>query len=160
MAPITCPYCDTTIANDRLTFCPNCDKQLPKGADTASVKARVEEDKARKLILAQFPIYTINPFPLGSFKNMGLVSSFVALGTGPIASLMASWTDFFGAESTAYNDKMVEATNACIVKIKNAAYESGANAIIGLQTTFTELTAGHGQVMVAMIGTAIKIQNY
>jgi len=125
-----------------------------KREDIEQAKKQAEEIDAR---ITNLPTYTFNPFSAGSFQYVDMVSAYVVLGTGPVTAILSSWTDFFGSESNAYNKKMIEGTNACIYKLKQAAYNLDANAIIGLQTTFTELTAGHGQIMVAMIGTAVKV---
>ena len=41
-------------------------------------------------------------------------------------------------------------------KIQKNASKINADAIVGVHVSYTELTAGHGMVMVCMSGTAIK----
>lgn len=104
----------------------------------------------------QIPVSTINIYEGGGFTFVGPVSAHVALGTGPISQLLSSVTDFFGEQSESYNKKMEEAESACLLKLKQKTDGMGADAVIGLQTTYTELTHGHGMLLVSMIGTAIK----
>jgi uncharacterized protein YbjQ (UPF0145 family) len=51
---------------------------------------------------------------------------------------------------------MIEAETACLTKLKINAAEMEANAVIGVQTTYTELTLAHGILLVCMSGTAIR----
>lgn len=139
-------------------ICHICIKPYSRKAELLISEKNTQNGKHATAEPPQLPIYTINPYPYGSYEFIGLVSAYVALGTGLVSGLLSSVSDFFGQESGAYNEKMTQATAACIIKLRRSALDMGANAVIGLQTTFTELTAGHGQIMVAMIGTAVKTQ--
>lgn len=102
-------------------------------------------------------IYTFNPFALrNDYTNLGLITSHVALGTGPFAGILSSIEDLAGEQSDIYDRKMQKATQACLDKLKIKAASVGADAAIGVQVSYTELTAGHGMVMVCMSGTAVK----
>lgn len=108
---------------------------------------------ARKLIVS-----TIVPDDVTKYKVLGVATAHVALGTGPISQLFSSVTDFFGSESNAYNQKIQEAETACMQKLRQRAIEMKANAVVGLAISYTELTRGHGMLMVNMSGTAIKYE--
>lgn len=102
-------------------------------------------------------IFTFNPFTTGAdYVNLGLVTAHVALGTGLFTEFVSSFNDLFGEQSSVYDDKMREATQACLNKLKLSAANMGASAVIGVQITYNELTAGHGMIMVCMAGTAIN----
>jgi len=140
-----------------LYICQNCGSILPPGATSCTDPNCGKEEKPT------VQLFTFNPYgnglETGAYENLGLVSAYMALGTGPASKFLSSLTDFFGSESKAYNEKMTEATDACIWSLKTNAYKMGADAVIGVHTTFTELTAAHGQILVCMIGTAVK-KNY
>lgn len=102
------------------------------------------------------PIYTFNPFPQPDYMNLGIVTAHVALGTGPLTALLSSLKDVQGIESPEYNAKMEQASQSCLNKLKIKAGELGASSVIGVQVSFTELTAGHGMLMVCMSGTAVR----
>lgn len=101
-------------------------------------------------------VYRFNPVTCDSYINVGLVSAHVALGTGPLSQILSGVTDFFGQQSETYSNKMQEAEEACLTALKYNAYKKNASAIIGVQATYTELTKGSGQILVCMIGTAVK----
>ena len=89
---------------------------------------------------------------------VGFVSAHMALGTGPISEFFSSLTDFFGEESYTYGDKIAEAEATCVHRLRRNALSMGADAIVGVQTTYTELSAGHGMLLVCMAGTAVKFK--
>jgi uncharacterized protein YbjQ (UPF0145 family) len=152
-----CPKCGAGFKADIL-LCPGCGCGLIAGEDYA--KAYIAQDAKPRPQPPDIPLFTFNPFgngiETGAYKNLGLVSAYMALGVGPLTKVFSGWSNDFGVESKAYNEKMTAATDACILKMKTAAHEMGADTVIGVHTTFTELTAGHGQILVCMIGTAVK----
>ena len=134
---------------------PICHKCLVTHSD--ELKALAEQrDLAIQEVRKNMVVCTINPYPPNTYEILGIISGHVALGTGPISELLSSWTDFFGAQSETYNAKMREAEAACLQKLTDSALEMGANAVVGINTTYAELTRGHGMLLVCMNGTAIK----
>ena len=149
-----CPKCGVGFKAG-VSACPSCSCDLISEEDyKPAIEKRLQS--ANRAV----QLFTFNPYgnglETGAYENLGLVSAYMALGTGPISQLLSSWTDFFGEESKTYNEKMTSATDACIFRIKKMAHEMEADSVIGVQTTFTELTAAHGQILVCMIGTAVK----
>jgi uncharacterized protein YbjQ (UPF0145 family) len=115
-----------------------------------------EEENIVKNIVDKIIVCTILPYSYNEYEIIGIVSAYIALGTGPFNQILSSVTDFFGVQSESYNAKMTEAESACITKLKMKAAKSGATAVVGVQTTFTELTHGHGILLLSMSGTAIR----
>jgi uncharacterized protein YbjQ (UPF0145 family) len=101
-------------------------------------------------------VFTFNPYNEGAYKNLGLASGYVTLGTGPISSLALAASDFLGQDSQSYNNKMLEAQKACLRKLKENAHQKGATAVIGLLVSVSELTHGHGAILFSMLGTAVS----
>ena len=116
-----------------------------------------EEERLAELTLhASISLATFNPYPQKDYENLGVVSAHIALGTGILTTLFSNATDIMGKQSQTYNKKMREAEEACTFMLKKNALAIGATEVIGLHTTYTELTMGHGQLLVCMSGTAIK----
>ncbi|MDL2315656.1 YbjQ family protein [Desulfovibrio sp. OttesenSCG-928-A18] len=125
-----------------------------KAGEMAPDEAKVAEEYKQDAV-PSVNVYTICPQYV-DFAYIGIVSSHVALGTGLISHALSSLTDFFGQESSTYSDKLQAAEGACLAKLKIRAHEMGADMVIGMQTTYTELTSGHGMLLVCMAGTAVK----
>lgn len=128
-----------------------------------SVKYKEEAKKAAEVentrITESIPligVFTYPPEHGKNFEGLGTVTAHVILGTGPLAALKSSVSDLFGEESSVYDEKMQQATNACMDKFKLNAAKMGATAIYGTQISYSELTAGHGMIMVCMTGTAVR----
>lgn len=119
-------------------------------------KEKPGETSQAPTFIPDISIYTFNPYKENTYQNVGLASAHVALGTGLISQIASSWTDFLGAQSETYSKKMTEAEGACLAKLKIRAHTMGADAVIGMHTTYTELTSGRGMLMVCMTGTAVK----
>lgn len=102
------------------------------------------------------PVLTVSCISDESYEYIGFVSAHVALGTGPFSQIFSWFSDLFGRKSETYNVKVKAAEKACLLEIRNNASSLGAHMIVGLTTTYTELTRGSGQILVCMTGTAVK----
>ena len=89
-------------------------------------------------------------------KYIGFYSGECALGTGFLSSLDAGIADFFGSNSSIYEEKLLKAKSAAISELKKLAAEHGANAIIGIDVDYTTFSADIMGVIAN--GTAVKIE--
>jgi uncharacterized protein YbjQ (UPF0145 family) len=145
-------------------LCVGCFSQILTQAEARYGEDFVYEEEPSVEFLAKLreeinkvTVFTFNPFnEEGAYKNLGLVSGFATIGTGLLTSLVSSITDFLGGDSDIYNDKMKEAEALCLYKLKTRAHALGASSVIALSVSFTELTVGHGMLMIGMIGTAVS----
>lgn len=127
-------------------------KKIEEG-DSAPIEPIYYEDVESKI--AHITTTTLPVIPEG-YTQIGIVTSHVALGTGPISKNVSAVTDFFGKQSETYSKKMIEAECACHIKLKRNALEMGADGVVNVNITYTELTEGHGMLLVCMVGTAVK----
>jgi uncharacterized protein YbjQ (UPF0145 family) len=145
-------------------LCVGCFGQYLTQAETRYGEGFVyEEDPSEEFLrllnarIDQINVYTFNPYnEEGAYKNLGLVSGYATLGTGFLTAMVSTINDFLGEDSEIYNDKMKQAESLCLLKLKTQAHALGATAVIALSTSFTELTVGHGMLMIGMFGTAVS----
>ncbi len=90
---------------------------------------------------------------------VGIVSGHSVIGTGPLSTLASAFTDFFGKESLAYQEKIRDAESKAILMAKMQAVEMGASLISGMSVSVSEAVSGHGMIMVTCVGTAVKAKN-
>ena len=90
---------------------------------------------------------------------VGIVSGHSVIGTGPLSTLASAFTDFFGKESLAYQEKSRDAESKAILMAKMQAVEMGASLISGMSVSVSEAVSGHGMIMVTCVGTAVKAKN-
>jgi uncharacterized protein YbjQ (UPF0145 family) len=112
-----------------------------------------EKDKANR-----FLITTTATLQGKSIKKYyGIVTSFVALGTGLLSDLNSTLADFTGSRSNGYQKKLDEATNLLINELvkKTAHRNEEINALIGLKLDYTSMA---GSNMMLVCGTATAVQ--
>ena len=97
----------------------------------------------------------VSPSPVpADGKDLGIVTGYCILGTGPFSALFSSITDIFGAESNSYLKKAKSAEEAAMTMMKIDAIRKGADAIFCAKISLTEATSGNGMIMVSAQGAA------
>ncbi len=88
------------------------------------------------------------------------VSAHIVAGTNLFSDFLAGLTDVFGGRSHTYQKQLTSLYNEATERLKVAAFEIGANCIIGLQIDMNEISGrGKQMFMLTAIGTAAIIDN-
>lgn len=98
---------------------------------------------------------TPSPIPPG-FQDLGLVTGYCIMGTGPISAIASSFTDFFGEKSNAYLEKVKLAETDALNMLKVEALKKRADAVYNVRVNLAEATSGHGMIMVSVSGAAVN----
>jgi uncharacterized protein YbjQ (UPF0145 family) len=131
---------------------------IEKAKDRVSAEKSLREQELRKG-LSKLPVATIHIPPKWDFEILGIVTGQSVTGTGVFAELFSEFTDFFGAQSETYNNKLRQGELLCLSQIKTKTLELGGNAIVGVDIDYSEVGGGKGMLMVCMAGTAINLKN-
>lgn len=94
-------------------------------------------------------------YPSGT-QDLGLITGYCIMGTGPISAIASSITDVFGVKSNAYLEKVRLAETAALNMLKVEALKKEADAVYNVRINLTEATSGHGMLMVSASGSAVK----
>lgn len=87
------------------------------------------------------------------------VSAHVVAGTNLFNDFLGSLTDIFGGRSQTYQKQLASLYDEAIERIKYAAYEIGANCVVGLKIDMDEISGkGKSMFMLTAVGTAIIIE--
>ena len=89
-------------------------------------------------------------------RYIGFFSGECALGTGFLSSVNAGLADFLGSNSSMYEQKLSKAKSMALSELKELARGNGANAIIGLDVSYTAFSAD--VIGVIAKGTAVRIE--
>lgn len=89
-------------------------------------------------------------------KYFGVISHEVVLGTGFFSELNAIVADSFGTTSSGYSGKLSKAKRMALDKVKQSAFNIGANALIGVD--FDINTIGNNMVIASVDATAVLIE--
>ncbi len=84
------------------------------------------------------------------------VSAHIVAGTNLFSDFFASLSDVFGGRSQTYQRELTSLYDEAIERIKYAAYEIGANGIVGLSVDMDEISGkGKSMFMITAVGTAV-----
>lgn len=87
------------------------------------------------------------------------VSAHIVAGTNLFSDFFGGLTDVFGGRSQTYQKQLISLYNEAIERIKFAAYEIGANCIVGLSIDMDEISGkGKSMFMLTAIGTAVILE--
>ena len=140
-------------------YCTKCGIKL---YETYSDTIRNEKDKLNDTIrkrIDSIPIVSTHSPLNWDYAIMGIVTGQSTTGTGIIAEIASSWTDFFGRQSGMYNEKIKQGENLCFAQIRKQTIDLGGNAIIATDIDYSELGSIKGMIMVCATGTAIRLNN-
>ena len=93
-------------------------------------------------------------------KYLKPISAHVVGGTNIFNDFLGELRDVFGGHSKTYQMQMSSLYNDAIESLKKAAYESGANAILGLKVDLNEISGKNKTMyMITAVGTAVVIED-
>jgi uncharacterized protein YbjQ (UPF0145 family) len=93
-------------------------------------------------------------------KYLKPISAHVVGGTKIFNDFLGELRDVFGGHSKTYQIQMSSLYSESIESLKKAAYESGANAILGLKVDLNEISGKNKTMfMITAVGTAVVIED-
>jgi len=92
-------------------------------------------------------------------KYHGVVVGEAILGANFFKDIFASFTNFLGGRSKAYEESLNEARETAIAEMQAKAQSMGANAIIAIDIDYESITnEGGSMLMVTCSGTAVTLE--
>ncbi len=126
-------------------------------------KAKQSEDIANRIIERDVAIevvmLTTESHPdLKITKRVEIVTAECAFGMNIFKDLFAGVRDIVGGRSQAVQQTMRDARRTALYELKKEAFEVGANAVVGVDLDYVELSAAGSMVMLVASGTAVVIE--
>jgi uncharacterized protein YbjQ (UPF0145 family) len=91
-------------------------------------------------------------------EYLGIVSGEAILGANIFRDFFAGLRDIVGGRSAAYEASLREAKEIALQEMTEAAQRLGANAVIGIDLDYENITMGNGSMlMVSASGTAVRL---
>jgi len=92
-------------------------------------------------------------------EYLGLVTGETILGANILRDFMAGIRDVIGGRSALYEQSLREAKDTAIAEMLQAARALGADAVIGVDLDYENISFGQGggMLMVTASGTAVKL---
>ncbi len=93
-------------------------------------------------------------------EYLGIVSGEAILGANIFRDFFAGLRDIVGGRSAAYESSLREAKDIALQEMVEAAEQLGANAVLGIDLDYENITmgGGGGMLMVSASGTAVKLR--
>ncbi len=131
--------------------------ELKKEADE---KNKMLAEKARKAwVTNSHSFMETTGYSFDGYKikeYLGVRSGEVVLGTGFLSEFSAGFSDLFGAKSEAMADKLTQAKDAALARLKESCLKVNANAVIGVDLDISIM--GQNMILACANGTAVRIE--
>jgi uncharacterized protein YbjQ (UPF0145 family) len=92
-------------------------------------------------------------------KRIEIVTAECAFGMNIFKDLFAGVRNVVGGRSEAVQKTMRDSRRTALYELKREAYEVGANAVVGVDLDYVELSSGGSMVMLVASGTAVVIED-
>lgn len=122
-------------------------------------------DERKKLVdeiqknIHVIPITSIHSPQKWDYSVVTLITAQSTTGTGVFSEITSTFTDLFGTQSKAYNNKLKIGEELCKNVLRQQALDLGAHAIVAVDIDYAEVGGERGMLMVCMSGTAIVLHN-
>jgi len=144
---------------EAVAYCSRCGNDLWAQA-FAEIKNKIHELKSGLYIkIDSIPIVTTHTPLNWDYDLLGIITGQSTTGTGVFAEIGSSITDFFGAQSGMYSDKLAKGETLCFNQLRRKAIAMGGNAVIAADIDYAEVGGAKGMLMVCMAGTAVRLKN-
>ncbi|HHV32446.1 putative heavy metal-binding protein [Caproiciproducens sp. LBM24188] len=88
----------------------------------------------------------------------GIVFGEVISGVDFVKDFAAGLSNFFGGRSQTYEEELIQARQNAIGEMTQRAFQTGANAVVGVDVDYEVLGANNGMLMVTASGTAVRYE--
>jgi uncharacterized protein YbjQ (UPF0145 family) len=161
-----CRTCKVKIAFwSEETRCKDCRqkhaKELTEKSNlSAEAKERQEASMIEEAAQVDAIMLTTETAPnLNITKRIEIVTAECAFGMNLFKDLFAGVRNVVGGRSEAVQQTMRDSRRTALYELKREAYEVGANAVVGVDLDYVELSGAGSMVMLVASGTAVIIED-
>jgi uncharacterized protein YbjQ (UPF0145 family) len=147
---------------DGVTVCRACENELAKVA-LEQMRAKEADQQQKAATVSQEVeaiVLTTETAPnLNITKRIEIVTAEVAFGMHIFKDLFAGIRDIVGGRSEAVQATMRDSRRTALYELKKEAHAVGANAVVGIDLDYVELSGAGNMVMLVASGTAVVIES-
>ena len=162
---------------DSKIYCNFCGDRLYKDAiEVKNKKLAIKNKKINNIIeilkhraelinnylnknIKNIPVITTHTPHKWEYTSLELVSGQLVTGTGLVSEIFSDFTDFFGAKSNSFTEKISNSEEKVLNRLRSKAVLLGGNAVIATDIDYGEVGAAKGMLMICAAGTAVKLRN-
>ncbi|MDC1494256.1 heavy metal-binding domain-containing protein [Planktomarina temperata] len=143
--------------------CVGCTKALQDNhgkskEDLEITKTQVAADTQKAAAINSIVLTTETAPNLKITKRIEIVTAECAFGMNIFKDLFAGVRDIVGGRSEAVQKTMRDSRKTALYELKKEAYEVGANAVVGVDLDYVEMSSVGSMVMLVASGTAVVIE--
>lgn len=146
-----CDTCSTSYYHKRL------DEEAPE--QERLQRERALNERQRVAAIESILLTTETAPNLNITKRIEIVTAEVAYGMNIFKDLFAGVRDIVGGRSEAVQKTMRDARRTALYELKREAHSVGANAVVGVDLDYVELSGSSNMVMLVASGTAVVIED-
>lgn len=138
------------------SLCARCNKaRLARDETQQQQKKRGREAEIDAIML------TTEAFPQGLTINrrIEVVTAECAFGMNIFKDLFAGVRDIVGGRSEAVQKTLRDSRRTALYELKKEAHAVGANAVVGVDLDYVELSSAGSMILLVASGTAVVIEN-
>lgn len=156
----TCNECGKPVTFLKMVagHCPDCHerwlKKREEPAARSSSSAAATHDKKISAVLLTTEAQT----DLEILERIDIVTAECAYGMNIFRDLFAGVRDIIGGRSEAVQKTMRDARKTVLFELRREAHIVGANAVVGVDLDYVELSGAGNMVMLVASGTAVRIR--
>ncbi|WP_231725059.1 YbjQ family protein [Thalassovita mediterranea] len=144
-------------------LCMDCAWRLEE--ELRRAKSATEKEEQQNAVRAfneqvEAIILTTETYPEGLkiTKRIEVVTAECAFGMNIFKDLFAGVRDIVGGRSEAVQKTLRDSRRTALYELKKEAYEVGANAVVGVDLDYVELSAAGNMILLVASGTAVRIE--
>ena len=134
-------------------------QMVAAGIDPAEIEQKALEQYAFDAEIDAIILTTETAPNLQISERIEIITAEVAYGMHIFKDLFAEVRDVIGGRSKAVQNTMRDARRTALYELKREAFEVGANAVVGVDLDYVELSSGKSMVMLVASGTAVVVED-
>ena len=142
--------------------CIQIDNEVSREAESEKLRQNKEELRLKKEMqdaeIEAIILTTETASNLNITRRIEIVTAECAFGMNIFKDLFAAVRDIVGGRSEAVQRTMRDARKTALYELKREAHLVGANAVVGVDLDYVELSAAGNMVMLVASGTAVVIE--
>ncbi|WCR15212.1 YbjQ family protein [Paracoccus seriniphilus] len=124
------------------------------GPEAAQAEAEKQSEIDREISSVVITTEAVSPFEI--IERLDIVTAECAYGMNIFKDLFAGVRDIVGGRSEAIQKTMRDARKTTLFELRREAHAIGANAVVGVDLDYVELSGAGNMVMLVASGTAVR----
>ena len=138
--------------------CTDHGRKIAAGLEDKTIEEAAFETRERNANIDALILTTETGADLKIIKRIEIVTAECAFGMNVFKDMFTNIRDFVGGRSKAVQKTLRDSRRTALYELKKEAYEVGANAVVGVDLDYMELSSGGTMVLLVASGTAVVVE--